>query len=210
MALTFTSLRRLCSQYQTDVQEILKTVFSNGFLKIICEQLLAGSRSLEARLTFVLNHIEKIAPASNLSEVSATGSRKRTWSANNREEGERSQDRRGSGSGVGGSGGQRPYDSRNSGNTSCGRSGPGSGYNKASIRSTAWKSGGKSGGGGGYGGGYGGYEKAGKRGRGGSKGGGGGGFGGHAGRGGYRHAVLTRLLPPHQNYRFIPIFLSIL
>jgi hypothetical protein len=53
MALTFTSLQRLFSPYQTDLQEILKTVFSNGFIKLICEQLLAGSRSLEARLTFV-------------------------------------------------------------------------------------------------------------------------------------------------------------
>jgi hypothetical protein len=143
-----------------------------------------------------LNLIKKIAPASNGPDTSATGSRKRTWSASNRDEGERSHDRRGGGAGGDGagggcSGGQRHYDSRNNG--------PGSVYNKASARSASWKSGGKSGygggqggsySGGGYGGGgsgYGGFENAGKRGRGGSRGGGGGGrFGGNAGRGGFR------------------------
>jgi hypothetical protein len=139
------------------------------------------SSILRHRWISVENLIEKIAPVANMSDATATGNRKRTWSASNREEGERSQDRRGSGSGGGG--GQRLYDGRNSGNTSHGGSSSGSGHNKASIRSTAWKTGGNSGGGGGFGGGYGSYENAGKRGRGGSRGGGG--FGGHAGRGGY-------------------------
>ncbi len=147
-----------------------------------------------------LNLIEKIAPATNRAEASAAGSWKRTWSASNRDEGERSQDQRSGGAGGGGNSGQRYHDG---GNRSSSGSGSGHGFNKTTARSATWKSGGKGGGGsgqgGGYGGGhgggyggnysggYGGYEAAGKRGRGNSRGGGGGGrFGGNAGRGGYR------------------------
>ncbi len=147
-----------------------------------------------------LNLIEKIAPATNRTEASAAGSRKRTWSASNRDEGERSHDRRSGGAGGGGIGGQRHHDGWNSGSSG---SGSRHGFNKTTTRSATWKAGGKGGGGGGHGGGYGGghgggyggncsggyggYKAAGKRGRGNSREGGGGGrFGGNGGRGGYR------------------------
>ncbi len=140
-----------------------------------------------------LNLIEKIAPKSNRDEVAAAGSRKRSWSASNRDNGDRSLDRRGGG----GHSGQRHHDGGNGG----AGSGYGYGYgsNKTTARSSAWKDGGKSGGygggqggsRGGYGGyqsgGYGGYDAATKRGRGNSGGGGGGGrHGGNAGRSCYR------------------------
>jgi hypothetical protein len=153
-----------------------------------------------------LNLIEKIAPATNRAEASAAGSQKRTWSASNRDEGDRSQDRRGGG----GNSGQRYH---HGGSRNPGGSGSGYGTNKTTARSTSWKSGSKSGGGGGqgggyggghgggnggyYSGGYGGYDAASKRGRGNSRGGGGGGrFGGNAGRGGYRQ---YKPLPFHLN-----------
>ncbi len=144
-----------------------------------------------------LNLIEKIAPASNTGENSAAGSRKRSWSASNRDDGERSQDRRSGGGGGGGNSGHWHHDG---GNRSA--SGSGSGNSKTTARSASWKhdgkgsgsgSGGQGGGhGGNYGGSYssyGGYDTAGKRGRvnGRGSGGGGGWFGGNAGRGGYRN-----------------------
>jgi hypothetical protein len=143
-----------------------------------------------------LNVIEKIAPASNSAGNSAAGSRKRSWSASNRDEGERSQDRRSGGAGGGGNSGQWNHDS---GNRSASGSGSGYSTSKSTAWSASWKSGGKgSGGGGGQGGGYGGqggghgggpggnhsgsyggYDTAGKRGRGNGRGGGGGGGGGY-------------------------------
>ncbi len=50
-----------------------------------------------------LNLIEKIEPTTNRAEAAASGSRKRSWSASNRDEGDRSQDQRGGG-GAGGGG----------------------------------------------------------------------------------------------------------
>jgi hypothetical protein len=50
-----------------------------------------------------LNLIEKIEPTTNRAEAAASGSRKRSWSASNRDEGDRSQDQHGGG-GAGGGG----------------------------------------------------------------------------------------------------------
>jgi hypothetical protein len=137
-----------------------------------------------------LNLIEKIAPTSNTGGNSPAVSRKRSWSASNRDEGERSQDRRSSGAGGGGNSGQWRHDGGNRF-----ASGSGSGNGNSTARSATWKYGGKGSGGqggghgGNFGGSYGGYDSAGKRGRGNGRGGGGGGgrFGGNAGRGGYRN-----------------------
>jgi hypothetical protein len=145
-----------------------------------------------------LNLIEKIAPTSSRDEAAAAGSRKRSWSASNRDDGERSKDRRGGG----GQSGQRHHEGGNRGSGS--GYGHGYGQNRTTDRSSAWKDGGKHGGSGGYGGGhggsrgghggyhsggyggYGGYDAAAKRGRGDNRRGGGGGrHGGNAGRGGY-------------------------
>ena len=139
-----------------------------------------------------LNLIEKIAPTSNTGGSSQEGSRKRSWSASNRDEGERSQDRRSGGAGGGGNSGQWRQDG---GNRFASGSGYGSGYNNPTARSTSWKYGSKGGGGqggghsGNFGSSYGGYDSAGKRGRGNSRGGGGGSgrSGGNAGKGGYRN-----------------------
>ncbi len=141
-----------------------------------------------------LNLIEKIAPTSNTGGSSQEGSRKRSWSASNRDEGERSQDRRSGGAGGGGNSGQWRQDGGNRFASGSG-SGYGSGYNNPTARSTSWKYGSKGGGGqggghsGNFGGSYGGYDSAGKRGRGNSRGGGGGSgrSGGNAGKGGYRN-----------------------
>jgi hypothetical protein len=137
-----------------------------------------------------LNLIEKIAPTSNTGGSSQDGSRKRSWSASNRDEGERSQDRRSSGAGGGGNSSQWRHDGGNRF-----ASGSGSGNGNSTARSATWKYGGKGSGGqggghgGNFGGSYGGYDPAGKGGRGNGRGGGGGGgrFGGNAGRGGYRN-----------------------
>jgi hypothetical protein len=137
-----------------------------------------------------LNLIEKIAPTSNTGGNSPAVSRKRLWSASNRDEGERSQDRRSSGAGGGGNSGQWRQDGGNHF-----VSGSGSGNSNSTARSTSWKYGSKGGGGqggghgGNFGGSYGGYDSAGKRGRGNGRGGGGGSgrFGGNAGKGGYRN-----------------------
>jgi hypothetical protein len=145
-----------------------------------------------------LNLIEKIAPTSSRDEAAAAGSRKRSWSASNRDDGERSVDRRGGG----GQSGQRHHEGGNRGSGS--GYGYGYGQNRTTDRSSAWKDGGKYGGSGGYGGGhggsrgghggyhsggyggYGGYDAAAKRGRGDNRRGGGGGrHGGNAGRSGY-------------------------
>jgi hypothetical protein len=65
-----------------------------------------------------LNLMEKIAPATDIPGATATGNRKRTWSASYREDGESSgrfsQDPHGGGSGSG-SGGPRQHGSRSSG-----------------------------------------------------------------------------------------------
>jgi hypothetical protein len=129
-----------------------------------------------------LNLIEKIVPATDTPGAAASGNRKKTWSASNRDEGESSSSRNWQPDSRGGQGGhgrndygygsansrQRLPVSRDSRNSSYGVSGSGSGTSKVSNRSAAWKARVKGGG----------YAPGGKRGV---------GFGGFAGRGGYRY-----------------------